>query len=328
MKRSISIPEARALIRTRAQLEDDGWRDSDVRRAVAADELRRLQRNRYVASRDWKNVWAESQHLLEVVAVAEEMRGGPAVVSHESAAVVHRLPLYRFSPPAVQTTVAGATRMSGTARVVRHNDALPEADITVVHGIVCTTLERTAFDIARTRSWEMSVAFADAAMRRATVHDRVLDADAAEHWRERMNDRVGQSAGQRGIRQAARVASFADGRAELPGESVSRVQLARLGFTDLRLQVPIPSPDGGEYQVDIAIATERAFWEFDGKGKYLDVVKRSGKSLEQVLLDEKRREDWIRGTTQWRLARGEDAHIATAEALGRRLAAFGIRPPL
>lgn len=54
---------------------------------------------------------------------------------------------------------------------------------------------------------------------------------------------------------------------------------------------------------------------------------RSGRTLEQVILDEKRREDWIRGTTQKRFARAESPHIVTPATLGKRLAAFGITPP-
>jgi hypothetical protein len=46
-----------------------------------------------------------------------------------------------------------------------------------------------------------------------------------------------------------------------------------------------------------------------------------------VLLDEKRREDWIRGVTQKRFVRVEDPHIVTTEALAARLAGFGIRLP-
>lgn len=57
------------------------------------------------------------------------------------------------------------------------------------------------------------------------------------------------------------------------------------------------------------------FWEFDGEGKYRDRALRAGKSLEDVLLAEKRREDAIRGVTQWRLCRGGFRDIATPETL-------------
>jgi len=54
---------------------------------------------------------------------------------------------------------------------------------------------------------------------------------------------------------------------------------------------------------------------------------RDGLSLEAVLLEEKKREDWIRGRTQRRFARWGNEHVGTPELLAARLAAFGIRPP-
>ena len=120
---------------------------------------------------------------------------------------------------------------------------------------------------------------------------------------------------------------FADGRAQLPGESVSRLQLVRLGFARPRLQVPVAGPHGQTYWVDFGLDDVDALGEFDGKGKYLDEAMRDGLSLEAVLLEEKKREDWIRGRTQRRFARWSNEHLGTPELLAARLAAFGIRPP-
>lgn len=326
MGEDMTTEAARRSLRTRAGLELDGVRDSALRRMLATGQLVRIQRNQYIAAAERDGLWAEAQHRIAVVAAAEEMREGLGVASHDSAAVLHRAPLYRHDPRRVHFTVPGTTRISSGAKMMRHTDELPDEDITVVDGIACTTLERTVFDVARTLGWEASVACADAALRSVSVRDRVYDLDAADSWKERMRERVARARGRRGVRQAARVIEFADGRAELPGESVSRVQLARLGFTDVRLQVPVASPRGRDYEVDIAILEAKTFWEFDGQGKYLDEAKRSGRSVEQVVLDEKRREDWIRGKTQWRFVRGEDVHISTPRAMAKRLESFGIRP--
>jgi hypothetical protein len=152
------------------------------------------------------------------------------------------------------------------------------------------------------------------------------DEAAAVEWRGRMLDRVASAKGKRGVRNAAQVIRFADGRAELPGESVTRLRLAQLGFSVFRLQIPVAAPRGGEYRVDIGIEEVDAFLEFDGQGKYLDEALRAGRTVEAVVLDEKRREDWIRGVTQRRLVRVEEAHIRSADALGRRLTDFGILP--
>ena len=194
-------------------------------------------------------------------------------------------------------------------------------------GIRCTTLERTTFDVVRAVGRETAVAFADAALRSVALRGEAYDIAAAEEWRERMLERLARAAGARGVRRAREVIRFADGRAQLPGESVSRLQLARLGFARFGLQVPVPGPKGKEYRVDLEIEEIGTFLEFDGKGKYLDEAMRSGRTLEAVLLDEKQREDWIRGATQRRLVRAEDSHITTPEALAARLAGFGIRLP-
>jgi hypothetical protein len=327
MKKKLTIAEIRGALKTRDELAAEGTGDRALRRAIASGDLRRVQRNRYVPRDVYDSAWPESQHKIEVVAAAEEMRGGSAIAAYAAAAVLHDIPLYRHRPQFVDLTLADGFRMSSNGRVRRHEDFLPDEDIVMIEGIRCTSLERTAFDVARASSRETTVACMDAAMRRATVNDRVVDRHAVEQWRMRMRERVGQATGQRGVRQARRGVEFADGRAELPGESVSRVQLVRLGFRDLDLQVPVSSPAGRDYELDIALREVRSFWEFDGKGKYLDLAMRSGKSLDRVLLDEKRREDWIRGTTQWRFCRGEEAHIITPAATAARLAAFGISPP-
>jgi hypothetical protein len=316
-----------AAVRTREQLRASGMTARAIGVAVAAGRMRRPQRNRYVEVGLWNDLWPESQHLIDVCAAVGEMRDGGGVASHESAGVLSELPLYRHAPSAVHVITPEGMRASSRAGLQRHADRLPAGDITVVNGIRCTALDRTVFDLVRTLSMEAAVAVADAALRREAMRGSQYDERAAEVWRERMLQRCAQARGGRGVRQAAAVIRFADGRSESPGEAVSRLQLSRLGFRELRLQVPVSGPDGRTYRVDIGIEDVRTFYEFDGMGKYTDLARAAGKTVEEIVLDEKRREDWIRGTTQRRLVRAEAPHIITPEALARRLAAFGITPP-
>lgn len=325
--RSLSLAEAWSAVRTRGQLLHAGMSSRAIAQAVASGVHRRLQRNRYVRSDLWEDLWPESRHLLEVCGVEGEMRNSGAVASYESAGVLRELPLFRHTPIAVHVTMPTGSRMSSRPGLARHTDLLPEADVAPVAGIRCTTLDRTVFDLARTLSWEAAVAAADAALRQVAMKDDRYDEFAAEQWRERMLERCARARGVRGIRQAEPVIRFADGRSESTGESVSRAQLWRLGFRRLRPQIPVAGPNGQQYRVDLGIEDADAFLEFDGLSKYLDEAMRSGRTIEQVVLAEKRREDWIRGTTQKRFARAETPHILTPDALGRRLAAFGILPP-
>ncbi len=133
-------------------------------------------------------------------------------------------------------------------------------------------------------------------------------------------------AGKRGVRRARWVLAHADGRAQLPGESVSRHHLLQLGFTDLRLQVRVPGPAGTDYFVDFALDQVPAWGEFDGAAKYVDPKLAAGRTPQQVLRAEKAREDWIRATTGRIVVRWGFEHLSSPRSLATRLALSGIRP--
>ncbi len=317
---------ARELLRTRAELLDRDVSKSGLGCGVTG-AWHRVQRGVYVPRVAVDDLWPQADLRLRVVAAARQMRGGDAVISHVSAAVLHGLDLSGIAGRPVEMTVAGDRRMSSRPGLKRHHDELHPDDIVTVEGLRCTSLERTVFDVARVASLESAVACADAAARRVAVSERVLDPGAQEAWRQRLRLRAAAASGRRGVARARWVIEFCDGRAELPGESLSRLQLFRLGHRIFDLQVPVEGPSGETYEVDIGLPEARTFWEFDGEGKYLDEARRSGRTLDEVLLREKRREDWIRGVTQWRLYRGGFRDVATADALAARLAAFGVSPP-
>jgi len=325
MRRSLEVGQARSIVLPRAALLERGHTEDGIRRAVHEGRFVRLRRGWYVGGEIWRSLWPEARHLLHVVAVHADARSERPVFCGVSAAVLHGLPLYRTSPARVHIAA-----MRGTSRsvrdVLRHETDLDDEDVVEVEGLRCTTLGRTVFDVARTLTPEASVACADAALRSVAVSGNDQDERTAAQWRGSLAERAARSRA-RGVRQARRVIDFADGRAQLPGESVSRVQLTRLGFGPPDLQVRVVAPDGAEYRVDFGLDDVDAFGEFDGAGKYLDPALRGGRSIEQVVLDEKRREDVIRGVTGRRFVRWDDAHISTADALRRRLAEFGLHPP-
>ena len=314
------------LVRSRADLLRDGWTDRRIAIAVQQRVLVPIRRGWFMHADEHATLWPEEKHRAHVIAVARDASGS-AVMSHTSAAVLWGLPLYALRLARVHMTAPTPRRISSAPDVFRHFAPLPPVDIAVRGGIRCTSLARTVFDLIRTVPVATAVALADAAERTMAERLREWDADAVVSWREELARRVHESPGARGIRQARWVADFADGRAQLPGESVSRLHLRALGFAAPELQVQVAGPDGRPYFVDFGLADVRSFGEFDGKTKYLDEALRSGRSLEQVLLDEKQREDWIRGRTQWRFARWGSEHIGSPAALAARLASFGITPP-
>ncbi|MFJ4158797.1 hypothetical protein [Microbacterium testaceum] len=179
--------------------------------------------------------------------------------------------------------------------------------------------------MARWDSRESAVAVADAGLRAvAWTTSNTYDLDKAETFRESAIDALDVSP--RGRSRGRRVLEFADGRAERPGESISRIRLDELGFTSPSLQVAVDGPRGKTYWLDFGLDEANAWGEFDGKVKYRELADASGHSSREVVEAEKRREDWIRGTTGRTVVRWGWEHISDAATLGRRLAAFGVRP--
>lgn len=326
MPRRISFSEAAGMLRSRADILATGVTERQLADLLRSGTLKRLHRGSYVAAADWDDLWDEGRQLLRVIAVDRASSSAQGhVYVQESAAVLWGLPLYRHTSALVHTLIRGARHTRTVSGVARHDLEVREEDIVVRHGLLCTSLTRTVFDLARAATCELALSAADAALSRVAVHRHQQDADTAASWREELA-RL-ERPGLRGIRQARWVADFADGRAQLPGESVSRLQLFRLGYDSPELQVQVIGAEGDRYFLDFGFRRARKFGEFDGEGKYLESALRSSDTPSDEVLREKRREDDVRGVTGWGFARWGSAHIRTPDALGARLQAFGIRPP-
>ena len=325
MRKKISFVDARDLVRSREQLLCDGLTERELRDRVSSGELVRLHRGFYVFGADWQQLWLEGRHLLRVISVHLASVGRGPIFTHQSAAVLWGIPLFKLADVLAHVLIVGTRHSRVTAGVARHEMSVSDNDIVLRHGIRCTSLERTVFDLARTTSLETSVSAGDAALRSVAIRGHDYDWDAAAEWRDNL-ERLA-SAGLRGVKKARWVTEFIDGRAQLPGESVSRLQLFRLGFSAPELQVPVLGSEGDRYFLDFGFSRARVFGEFDGEGKYLEPEFRTLDAPADVLLAEKAREDDVRGVTGWGFARWGHPHIGNAETLGRRLSAFGVFPP-
>jgi hypothetical protein len=271
--------------------------------------------------------WDAASPERRIVARARALDGASAerpILSHETAAACHGLPLYSPDPRRIHATVP-ADRPGAAAGVVRHRGNLTDDEIVTVAGLRCTSLVRTVADMARTATVERAVTVADAALRRLFLSaDNVYHSESARVFCANALAIARRSA--HGLSRAERVLRFADGRAQLPGESVSRVRLAELGFRAPRLQVAVEAPGGRQYFLDFLFEDVAAIGEFDGRMKYVDGRFLVDRTADEVFEREKQREDWIRGVTGRTVVRWGWPHIANATVLGERLAAFGVRP--
>jgi predicted transcriptional regulator of viral defense system len=308
----------------RDDLLRDGVGDRALRRMLARGELRAVRPGVWARATDLEPLHAEGRAVVRARALAAVAAQRP-ILSHQSAAAVHGLPLVGEQDRRVHVIVP-PERPGRAAGVVRHRGDLDAADVVEIDGLLCTSLARTTADIARTGSFASAVTIADAAARSVAVGLRRsnFDDDAANAFLRQVSDITRRSA--HGQSRARRVVAFADGRADGAAESISRVRLDEIGFARPRLQYPVAGPLGEEWSVDIRFRDAPALGEVDGAKKYLDPALRHGLSTDEVVLAEKRREDWIRGVTGLAVVRWGWRDIATAASLAAHLAAFGIRP--
>ena len=264
--------------------------------------------------------------LARTLAVSELQAKFRPLFSHQSAAVIWGLPLLSDRDERVHL-ITPSTAPGRSSRVVeRHVFDVPKSQIVCIEGVRFTHLDRTMIDLMRFAPMETAIAATDAGMRRQFGPCRQGLTPETSAWRADHARRLELCAGQRGVRRARRVLEFADPRADSPAESVSRLQLARLQVP-VDIQVRVVGPSGDVYWVDFEFVGQRMFGEVDGVMKYADPAMRGGRSAEQVVIGEKRREDEIRGVTQFSMVRWEPGHTATARALGLRLQAYGLQVP-
>lgn len=268
---------------------------SRLARAVARGELVRVERGAYVASSAWADAKPWERYRLRCLAVA---RARPdAVLCHAAAAAIWGVPLLLRGARRVDVLASGpdAGRVSGAVHY--RGTRAPDAHIASVDGVLVTDLPRTLAELASRTSFAEGVVVMDWAAglggdgRGPRVAAPLIEECAA------------QLELVRGARRLARVLSFADGRAGSPGESLSRVRMLELGFVIPELQYEFRLDTGRRAVADFRWSRQRVVGEYDGIAKYRAAEFRRGRTPEQVVVEEKLREDALRrqgeGVVRW-----------------------------
>lgn len=272
-------------LRLRRELHIAGYTDGEIRRALRVGDLCPVRRGAYVAGPVPDDLAAK--HLVEVRAAVEAL-SSDAIVSHVSAVLMHGLPVW--SVPLDRVQITRDRRRTGARRGRRlhtHSARVDADEIVLLHGIAATSPARTMLDVARSLPFEQAVVIVDAALRRELV-----DADG-------LGEAIRRHRGWPGLPAARRVFAFADGRSDNPGESRSRVAIARAGLPAPELQAVIRAGADGRFigQVDFHWKAVRTVGEFDGKIKYGRLLK-PGQDPGEVVFIEKLREDDLRAEDQ------------------------------
>jgi hypothetical protein len=252
-----------ATVATVAQWRNAGISDNRMRSLIRSGDLIRVRRGVYATRKGFLLTESDDPrrpHILRAAAVRTAMPR--AVVSHQSAAIIHGLNLLnRPDNKNVTVTVPpGAFRGDhGIAGVVRYSANLPDGHVETVAGGKVTTVARTVIDIARNVSFMQGVVVADHALRsRLTSRTKLrLVLQACAGWP--------------GTAKARRVLEFADPRAESVLESCARVFFHEHGLQPPELQVPIYD-DEGEFigRVDFYWSRYKTIAEADGLMKFDD----------------------------------------------------------
>jgi hypothetical protein len=204
----------------------------------------------------------------------------PATVTHSSAAAFLGLPMRPRWRELVHVTRPGV-RGGRTEGGVKHHLArfLPGETQTTA-GLTTSSLAWTAMDIGREFGFEDAVVAADAALRLGATRAQLRSVlEVMTCWPR--------------VTQARDAAEVADGGAESIGETLTRLLVLELDIGIPETQFTIVDR-GRIARVDLRV--RRHLFEFDGKVKYLgrDRGGVADKPPEQIVWEEKQREDWVR----------------------------------
>jgi very-short-patch-repair endonuclease len=199
------------------------------------------------------DVYAPKQATLTLedrIAAAWLWSGRRGVVCGLAAAALHGAKWVDDEEP----VELGLTDRRPTAGVITRNCTFPEDETMSRGGMELTTVERTAFDLARSGLVRQAVAGLDAL------------AAAAHFKHEDVRELARRHKGARRIRRLDTVLDLVDAGAESPQETRVRLLLLDNGFPRPRTQIPVPGPTGfPRYYLDMGWEDILVAVEYDGE---------------------------------------------------------------
>lgn len=223
---------ALALLATRqrgafswSQARDLGWTTAAAHVARKSKQWRRLFHGVYVDATVWESLDAKQKHLCLAKGRTLALKPGWHA-ARRTAALAHGLPLIGTHPTVPQLVCSPTTPKARATNRHERLAVLHEDDLTIIDGLASTTPARTVVEIARDESFRNAIVVADAALRAGAT-------------REQLNAVIGRCSACPGTLAARRAADFADGLAETPLESISRVACHDVGLPPPELQIKV-----------------------------------------------------------------------------------------
>ncbi len=258
---------------TTAELLAAGWSAGQIRTRARRGDLLSLGRGVYAngtRAQDLMKMTGGDQLLR--IAAAAAATGPDAVVSHQSAAMLHRIDLLGPTYPLVALTRPPQRGWRSRPGIRLHAAALPAGHVTSEVGMLLTTPARTVIDLARSLGFRAGVVAADSALhRQLTTREELRSVLAACPLRS-------------GVCRASDVIEFADGLAESPLESIARVTFRDCKLPPPALQVWLGGTTEPAARVDFYWRKYRTIAEADGAIKYNDPLRASAQIRRDSIL--------------------------------------------
>ncbi|NUL45871.1 hypothetical protein F7P69_11800 [Cellulosimicrobium funkei] len=292
-----------------------------VFRKARTGELIRVRPGVFAPAGPWNEASRDDRFCASVAGLALTSRTEP-VFCRETALLLYGLPL--VNRPAIMTLRASSTSVAGTRQRTKPKGAsrplFGERRISVPRAWSCLSaaqhypfrhsllpgfsliLEDLRLCLADTLPrlpWEDAIVVADALLSglRSTspnVPAAMNDAMATPWTVQELTSLANSCTTQKAARRLHRIAAFASPLSGSPGESWSRVVIDRLGFEPPELQHQVRAADGRLLGIlDFWWEGLRLAGEFDGKKKYAGRSSYSGRDVDPVILEEKRRSERI-----------------------------------
>lgn len=286
---------------TRSDALQQGFNDRQLQQLVRSGMLRRVRPGEFALPQEWDPASRLEQHREFVLRTAERV-SAPQVYSHHAAAALWRIRIRGRWPDRVDVLAARASGGRSSGRVRRHALGFETHEVVELDGLLVTSPAQTVIDLARALPFLDGVVAADSALGTAFGRRQLTTPEDLDR-RLHADDRP------RGALKARAVVAEADGRAESPPESESRMETVLLGFPRPELQREFMTSLGA-FRTDFWWEEFGLGGECDGAAKYSDPEFLRGRSPQQVFRDEKARERALLAVPELRrLVRWEPADL-------------------
>jgi very-short-patch-repair endonuclease len=283
-----------------------GYDDRTIAYMVRTGQWHRIRRGAFVYQDVWRDMDAVGRHRLTARAVLKTAHP-TSVLTHTSAIVEYGAPVWNVSLDEVHLTRTDGCPGRREAGVVHHCGKLGESEVTLANGLRVSDAARAVVELSTMADVESCLVSGNWLLGTGMISPEELTRTSQrfQFWPGTLQKHV--------------LGSLFDGRSRWPGE-------ARASFLMWREHIPKPEPQFEVINaqgnlvgiVDFAWPEFGVFLEFDGAIKY-ERLRRTGETLEDVILREKRRQEQICLATGWTCIRITWEDLAKPTTTARRI---------